>query len=226
MKTAAGGTFFTFWALLCLSCFSAGASDTDGAAAPKAEKAAKEHEELSRTREITEGSFRSVTIGESKDQVLADLREMGVARIKPGLGEQVPVKRAEDLSKLRDAEGVIIGAGDVTIAFDGNDVQRVTVAPIFPEWNALLHGVRTRQEAFRAVSRILEQSKNVEVRALAVDAGNVWLNRMTPESQALLHKYDHWSIAHDAEGGYVHMDLNFAEGTLRRISVSESPAAL
>ena len=61
------------------------------------------------------------------------------------------------------------------------DVQRVTVAPIFPEWNALLHGARTRQEVFRA---------------------------------------------HDEEDGYVHMNLEFTGGTLRRISVLEAPAAL
>jgi len=54
----------------------------------------------------------------------------------------------------------------------------------------------------------------------------VWIQRMTPESQAVLDKYDHWSIAHDAEDGYVHMDLDFAQGVLRKISVLEAPAAL
>lgn len=227
MKIATGWTLFILWALLCLGCSPVGASDAQGPTTSNGETTAeKELEGLAKTSEITEGSFRSLTIGESKDQVLAALRKMGASRIKPGLGEQAPVKRAEDLSKLQDAEGLIIGAGDVTIAFDGNDVERVTVAPIFPEWNALLHGVRTRQEAFRAVAQILEQSKDVEVRALAVGADNVWINRMTPESRALLDKYDHWSVAHDAEGGYVHMDLDFARGALRRISVLESPAAL
>ena len=167
-----------------------------------------------------------LTIGESKKQALAGLREMGVSRVMPGLGEQVAVTKAEELSELQDAEGVIIGAGDVTIAFDGNDVQRVTVAPIFPAWNALLHGIRTRQEAFRALAQILDQSKGVEVRALALDADSVYIQRITPEGQALLDKYNHWSVSHDAEDGYVHMDLDFVEGALRRISVLESPAAL
>ena len=99
MKTAAARTFFTLWAMLCLGCSPVGASDVDGPAASKGEGLAK-------TREITEGSFRSLTIGESKDQVLAALRKMGATRIRPGLGEQVAVKRAEDLSKLQDAEGI------------------------------------------------------------------------------------------------------------------------
>lgn len=226
MEAATGWSFFTLWVLLCLGCSPGGASHANGPIASKGEEAPKEIEELEKTKEITEGSFRSLAIGESKDQVLVALRKMGATRIKPGLGEQVAVKSAEDLSKLRDAEGIIIGAGVVTITFDGNVVQRITVAPRFREWNTLLHGARTRQEAFRALTQILEQSKDVEVRALAVDADNVWINRMTPESQALLDKYDHWSIAHDAEDGYLHMALDFTQGSLHRISVLESPAAL
>ena len=217
MNTATARTFFTLCTLLWLGCSPAGASD---------DPAASKGEELAKTREIIEGSFGSLTIGESKDQVLNALRKMGATRVVPGLGDQVAVKRAEDLSKLQDAQGVIVGAGDVTITFDGDDVQRIAVAPVFPEWNTLLHGVRTRQEAFRALAQIVEESKGVEVRALAVDADNVWINRMTPESQALLDKYDHWSIAHDANDGYVHMDLDFTHGTLRRILVLESPASL
>jgi len=219
-------TFLLWGAVLCIGCSPVGASNGSEPAASDEAAAAKELEALTKSMEVTEGSFRSLTIGESKEQTLAGLHEMGVARIQPGLGERVAVTKAEDLSKLQDAEGIIIGAGDVTIAFDGNDVQRVTVAPVYPKWNALLHGIRTRQDAFRALAEILNQSKDVEVRALAVDADSVWIQRMTPESQAVLDKYDHWSIAHDAEDGYVHMDLDFAQGVLRKISVLEAPAAL
>lgn len=226
METATARTFFTLWALLCLGCSSVGSSDANEPAVSKGEEAAMELEKLATTKVITEGSFRVLTIGDSKNQVLVALRKMGATRIDVGLGEQMAVKRAEDLSKLREAEGIIIGAGDVTITFDGNDVRRITVAPVFQEWNTLLHGVRTRQEAFRVLAQILDQSKDVEIRALAVDADQVWINFITPESQALLDKYDHWSIAHDAEDRFLHMDLDFAHGTLRRISALESPAAL
>lgn len=227
MRIASAWTLFTLWALIYLSCSPVGASDAQRSATSNGETTPeKELEGLVKTREITDGSFRLLTIGESKDEVLVDLRKMGVARIKPGLGEQVAATTAEDLLKLQNAEGLIIGAGDVTITFDGNDVQRVAVAPVFPEWNALLHGVRTKKEAFRAVAQILERSKGVEVRALAVDADDVWINRMTPEGQALLDKYDHWSVAYDAEDGYVHMDLDFAQGALCKIWVLESPTAL
>jgi hypothetical protein len=218
---------FLLWgAVLCMGCSPVGASNGGEPAAHDEAAAAKELEALTKSMEVTEGSFRLLTIGESKKQALAGLREMGVSRVMPGLGEQVAVTKAEDLSELQDAEGVIIGAGDVTIAFDGNDVQRVTVAPIFPAWNALLHGIRTRQEAFRALAQILNQSKDVEVRALAVDADSVYVPRITPEGQALLDKYNHWSVSHDAKDGYVYMDMEFAQGVLRRISVLESPAAL
>jgi hypothetical protein len=218
---------FLFWvAVLCIGCSPVGASDGREPSAQDEAVAAKEFESLTKSMEVTEGSFRSLTIGESKDQALAGLREMGVARVRPGLGEQIAVKKAEDLSKLQDAEGVIIGAGDVTIAFDGNDVQRVTVAPVYPKWNALLHGIRTRQEAFGALAQILNQSKGVEVRELAVDADHVSIQRLTPEGEALLSKYNHWSVAHDAKDGYIHMDLKFAQGVLRRVSVLEAPAAL
>lgn len=226
MATATARTFFTLWVLLCLGCSSVGSSDPNEPAVSKREEAAMEPEKLATTKEITEGTFRALTIGDSKNQVLVALRKMGATRIEIGLGEQVAVTRAEDLSKLREAGGIIIGAGDVTIIFDGNDVRRITVAPVFPEWNTLLHGVRTRQETFRVLAQILEQSKDVEMRALPVDADHVWIDFITPESQALLDKYDHWSIAHDAEDMFLHMDLDFTHGSLRRISVLESPAAL
>ena len=218
--------FFLGVAVFCIGCSPVGASDGRKPSTQDEAEAAKEFEALTKSMEVTEGSFRSLTIGESKEQALAGLRKMGVAGVRPGLGEQVAVKKAEDLSKLQNAEGVIIGAGDVTIAFDGDDVQRVTVAPVYPKWNALLHGTRTRQEAFRALAQILSQSKGVEVRALAVDVGHVSIQHVTPEGEALLGKYNHWSIAHVAKDGYVHMDLEFTQGVLRRVSVLEAPAAL
>ena len=183
-------------------------------------------EALETTTELTEGSFRSLTIGESKDQTLAGLRQMGASRIMPDLGEQAPVETPGDLSKLQDAEGIIIGAGSVTIVFDGDNVQQVKVARIYPEWKALLQGVGTRQEAFSALAQILEQSKGVDIRALAVDADHVWIDHIKPESQALLDKYDRWSLSHEDEHGYVYMDLDFAEGRLRRILAVESPTGL
>ncbi len=192
----------------------------------EAEDLAKMMEAIEKTTDLTEGSFRSLTIGESKDQTLADLRQMGASRIMPDLGEQAPVETPGDLSKLQDAEGIIIGAGGVTIVFDGDNVQQVKVARIYPEWKALLQGVRTRQEAFRALAQILERWEGVDIRALAVDADHVWIDHMTPESQALLYKYDRWSIAHEDEDGYVHLDLDFAEGRLRRILAVESPTGL
>lgn len=223
-----GRSLLVVWsAVLCMGCSPVGVSDAGETSASQDENTrAKELEHLAKTQEVTEGSFRALTIGESKDQALAGLRKMGVTRVKPGLGERVVVKKAEDLPKLHDAEGIIVGAGDVTIAFDGNDVQRVTVAPIFPEWKALLHGVRTRQEAFRALSTIVGDAKDVSVRALAVDADNVWLEQMSPEGRALLEKYDLWKIAHDADDGYVHMNLEFAQGRLRKIAVLAAPSAL
>ncbi len=183
-------------------------------------------EALETTTELTEGSFRSLTIGESKGQVLAGLRQMGASEVRPGLGDQPWVETADDLSRLKGAEGIIIGAGDVTIVFDGDDVQQVNVAPIFPEWKALLQGVRTRQDAFHALAQILERWECVDIRALAVDAKSVGINHMTPERQALLDKYDRWSIPHEDEHGYVYMDLDFEEGRLRRILAVESPTGL
>lgn len=203
---------------LCMGCSLESAADAGGTfhGVPNVK-------ELEEFKEITEGSFRALTIGESKDQVLAHLLEMGMRTVSPDLPRRVVVTKADDLSKLRLAEGIIIGAGDVTIAFDGNDVKSILVAPIFPEWNALLRGVKTRQEAFRALAQILQKSKGVEVRALAVDARDVWIHRLKPADRALLDKYDLWGISHDSQDGYIHMDLEFLQGALRRISVLESP---
>ncbi len=220
--------------LLCFACSPMNSAVAEEANAPshavasdkEAEEFGRMMEALEKTTELTEGSFRSLTIGDTKDQVLAGLRQMGATRVSPGLGEQPWVKTADDLSRLQDAEGIIIGAGDVTIVFDGDDVQRVLVARIFPEWKALLQGVRTRQEAFRALAQILERWEGVDIRALAVDAKQVGINHMTPERQALLDKYDRWSFSHEDEYGYVYMDLDFAEGRLRRILAVESPTGL
>ena len=222
-----GWRLLLLWSVVfCVGCSPIDASNREGPVTPDEAAMMKEFEGLVKKKGIVEGSYRSLRIGASKDQALASLREIGVASIEPGLGEQVAVKKPEDLSKLQDAEGIIIGAGEVTIAFDGNDVVRVTVAPIFPEWNTLLHGVRTKQEAFRALTQILEESKDVEIRALAVDAENVSIRHMTPKGRVLLEKYNHWEIAHDTEDGYIHMNLEFAHGALRKISVLEAPSAL
>ncbi len=220
--------------LLCFACSSVDSAIAEQARSPSDRRASdKEAEEFGRmmealetTTELTDGSFRSLTIGESKGQVLAGLRQMGATRVMPGMGEQPWVKTVDDLSRLQGAEGIIIGAGDVTIVFDGDDVQQVNVAPIFPEWKALLQGVRTRQEAFRALAQMLERWEGVDIRALAVDAKSIGINHMTPERQALLDKYDRWSLSHEDEHGYVYMDLDFAEGRLRRILAVESPTGL
>ena len=95
-------------------------------------------------REVTEGSFRGLSIGHSKGQSLTDLRAMGVQFVQPDLRDEIRVTRSAELAKLRTAPGLIVGAGDVVISFDDDEVVRVVVAPIFPEWRAMLEPTRDR----------------------------------------------------------------------------------
>lgn len=234
-KVGVWGTSFLCGAALCIGNLLNGASAAEQRVASQSdesraerelERLTKEIEALEKRWTITQGSYRTLTIGESKEQVLSGLREIGVRSVRPNLAEQTRVTTPEDLPALKDAQGVIIGPGSVTISFIGDEVQRVRVAPIYPEWQELLRGITTRREAFEALAQILESSKGVTVRAHAPDAKQVGILPLTLEGKALLDKYDHWRVPHDVNDGYIHLTLEFSEGVLRSIAVLESPSAL
>lgn len=186
----------------------------------------EELEKLSHRQEITEGGFRDVRIGRAKDQVIEDLLTFGAAGVTPGPKDVVEATRPVDLARLRDAEGLVAASGAVTIEFDGDEVQRVMIAPTLPKWQSALHGVRTRSEVFHALEQLLGGAAALPVRRFAPDAHYVSLQKLTPQNHELLEKYDLWEISHDGALGYSHLDLEFERGSLVKIFVLESPSAL
>lgn len=213
-------------ALLSTASQLAAAGGDGGGKSPEDAIGVEKLEKLSHRQEITEGGFRDVRIGHTKDQVVKDLLAFGAAGVRPGPKDVVEATRPEDLARLRDAEGLVAASGAVTIEFDGNDVQRVMVAPTLPKWQAALHGARTRSEVFHALEQLLGGPAALPVRRFAPDAQYVSLQKLTPQNHALLEKYDLWQVSHDGAEGYSHLDLEFERGSLVKISVLESPSAL
>ncbi len=174
-------------------------------------------------KEVTEGSFRGLSIGHSKDQSLTDLRTMGVQFVRPDLRDEIRVTRSADLEKLHAAPGLIVGAGTVVISFDDDEVVRVAVAPIFPEWQAMLEPAHNRDQVFIALGKILDGYKNVVVRNHAPDAEHVRVAKPSRTGEKLLSKYNLWKVSHDDDEGQWSLRLVFDRDRLTKIAVWHSP---
>lgn len=176
-----------------------------------------------RTREevIFEGGFEGIEIGSSKDRVLADLKSMGITHVYPDLRDRIVVTRAEDLDRLRSEDGIIVGAGSVVAEFQGDEVERLLVAPILLKWTSLLSGAKTRSQVFDGLREILERFDGVAVRNIAPDARYVRLEDPGPEETELLSRFNLWQVS-DRDGNW-HLRLEFEAGLLNRISVRYSP---
>jgi len=185
----------------------------------------EELSKLERRQEITEGGFREVEIGQTKDQVIKALLALGAHRVVPDLTDVGEITQPEDLATLRDAEGLIVGSGAVVIEFDGDEVQRLWIVPTRTKWQAALHGARTRSEVFLALAQLLAGPDAHPVRRFAADARSIYISKLTPQGHAILEKYDLWRVSHvEADGGYLHLTLEFERGLLVKISVYETPA--
>lgn len=174
-------------------------------------------------REIAEGTFRGLHIGHSKEQSLADLRTMGVQFIRPDLLEEIRVTCSEDLEKLRSSEGLILGTGEVAVSFDGDEVVRVAVAPIYPEWQAMLDPARNRDQVFAVLGKILDENADVVVRSHAPDAEHVRVAKPSRTGENLLNKYNLWKVSHQDDDGHWGFRLEFDQDRLMKIGVWHSP---
>ena len=217
-----GKTTASFAAMVLVASFPVVCS-ANGPDGPEYEAAMKRLESQIREEEITEGSFKELAVGHAKDRVLGDLRSMGVRFILPDLRDRVEVTRAEDMEKLRSAEGLIVGSGDVVVAFEDDEVVRVAVARIFPKWKEILEGARTRDQVFDGLRRILAENPDAVVRSLAPDAHHVPIGGGDREGAKLLSKYDLWEVSFDDNEGHWTLRLEFERDRLRKIAVWHSP---
>lgn len=195
----------------------------DGSEEQEYESAMKELEKGITRQEITEGSFRQISVGHEKKKVVSELRSMDVRFVMPDLLVPIEVTRAAELNRLASAEGLIVGSGDVVVSFAGDEVERVLIAPIFSEWKPLLQNALTRAAVFEGLAQILDRHPDVIVRSLAPDARHVNLEALTPQDMWLLNKYDLWEASHDDREGYWIFRLEFKHSRLQKITVQHSP---
>jgi hypothetical protein len=179
-----------------------------------------------RKHAVTEGKFREIRIGDSKEEVIQALVSMEFTPVMPSLKNVLEANRPEDIARLGNAEALIADAGAVRIVFDGDHVEKVYVAPVWPEWQAALQGCHNRKEVFQALQKLLAGPRALPIRSTGSDERWVGLRHLTQENRALLEKYDRWSVSHDETGGYLHVVLEFDVGRLVRIVVSESSGPL
>ena len=169
--------------------------------------------------EVTEGQFRGLSIGHSKDQTLADILAMGVQFVRPDFRDRIQVTDSGGLEKLRAAPGLIVGAGDVVVSFDDDKVASVLVAPIFPKWRALLAPAQNRDQVFSALGKILDENPEVVIRNHAPDAEHVLVSNPSGTGRKLLRKYNLWKVSHQDNDGYWGLRLTFDQDRLAKISV-------
>jgi len=187
------------------------------------EAAMRRLEALIEESEVTEGSVLGLSIGRSKDETLEDLCGMGVQYVDPGLRNEILVTSASDLEKLREAEGLIVDAGQVVVSFEGDEVVQVQVAPIFPRWKVMLEAAATRGQVLEAVGRILDENPELSVRNHAPDADHVRVDAPGRTGEKLLRKYDSWRVGYENDEGYWSLRLVFDKNRLEKIAVWYSP---
>jgi hypothetical protein len=176
-----------------------------------------------RAEEITKGTFRKLTVGDSKDQVLRQLDAMGVEFVYPDLANRAEVGNSEDLGALRSADGIIVGAGSVVVEFEDDEVVRVLVAPIHPRWKDLLESAQTRDQVFEALRTMLDENGGLTVRSLAPDADYVKVRAPGRTGSRLLGRYDEWKASFSDSEGYWSLKMHFSEDRLSKIEVWHSP---
>jgi hypothetical protein len=214
---ALGGTVAMSLLLIAAGCNANSAEDQEY------EAAMRRLESQVQEKEITEGRFQRLAIGHSKDESLAELRSMGVQFVRPDLRDEIQVTRSADLEKLRSAPGLIVGAGDVVVSFEDDEVVRIAVAPIFPEWKAMLDPAQSRDQVFEALRKILDEDPDVVVRSHAPDAEHVRVEEPSKAGQKLLGKYDLWKVSYSDDEGQWSLRLQFDQGRLKKIAVWHSP---
>ena len=176
---------------------------------------------------ITRGAFWGMQIGDSKPAVIERAQRLGVKQIRPEAVQQMRATTPKELSRLREADAVILFPGDARVTFSGDQVHDRQVLPSMkPVWKARLESATTREEVFAVFAEILERDKRTEVGTYVPAARWIKPAALAESDRQLLEMHDAWGIAHDNTEGFWNVRLEFSAGRLTKVDVWHSPTEI
>lgn len=215
-------TFFVVLATSASSCHA-----TEGDMDPETYRELRKIEQGITRQTIAQGAFWGMQIGDPKSTVIQQLQRLGIEQIRPDILQQIRARSPKDLSRLRDADAVILFPGDAKVTFSGNQVRYREVLPSMkPAWKARLEAATTRGEVFIVLAEILEQDRRAEVGNYAPAARWIKSVALSDSDLQLLKSHDAWEFGHDNAEGFWNVRLEFASGQLAEINVQHSPVEL
>lgn len=164
--------------------------------------------------------------GGSKQGALATLHQLGVAMLALDVHPEVQVTSQRDFELLQDAEGVIVGAGELRAGFRDEALDYLQIAPIHSEWQRYFEGAESRATVIAGLQRLFLSEPGLQIRSVAIRNTHVSIVAPGEREQTLLEHYDQWSGTYTDSKGYWHLTLNFEKGRLSEVTRRWFPGPL
>ncbi len=141
-----------------------------------------------------------------------------VVRLWLDVHPSVQVTRSRDFELLQNAEGVIVGAGDLRAGFRGERLDYLQIAPIHDEWRQYFQGADSRAAVLAGLQRLFLSEPGLQIRSVAIRNTHVSIGELGEPERQLLERYDQWSGTYTDSAGYWHLTLNFEAGRLSEMT--------
>lgn len=171
-------------------------------------------------------SDTSFEYGGNTQSALATLRELGVQTLALDVHPGVQVTSPRDFELLQNAEGAIVGAGDLRAGFRGEALDYLQIAPIHDDWQRYFEGADSRSAVLAGLQRLFLSEPGLQVRSVAVRNIHVNLTELGEHERTLLEHYGQWRGTYTDSKGYWHLTLNFEAGRLSEVTRRWLPAPL
>lgn len=179
------------------------------------------------SQSITDGDFRDIRIGSTKQQVINRLKALEIDFVRPVVRNRIIVTRAKDLHRLKQAEGIIWFPGYVRIDFAGDDVTAREIDPqLDRELQDELRNAKNRDQVLIVFSKILDKNSRAEVGNYIPNSHWVRINEMPPTDMVLLEGTDTWEFGYSNVEGYWNIRTEFSASRLSKIDIQHSTVEL
>ncbi len=173
---------------------------------------------------VSEGSFRGLTIGSTKDSTLQDIRKLGTLKVTPIPFDQFVVSYAnvEDLGKITQVPGIRVSDYHhfFTDIFFADEKVSLIRSSANPESDVWFQNGQTRYEVKKRLTQLLVEKRDLRVTPIISrdGAGAVDIHILNHEVLSELATYDAWhfEINNEKPAGAM-VDVYFSNDRLIRI---------
>lgn len=174
---------------------------------------------------IESGSFKHLLIGSSKEATVRSCLAHGEEIAAPLPRVDLVVRVGGDFGELRGSESIILGFGDVHVAFDNDHVSSVWTSPSLASVRSQLRSGMSFDEVVSVLPSVMT-SIGVDTARNGVRMEPIDLRDALLDPNHRFWKYDRWSTSWIDSDGYFKLDLSFNEGVLTTIDVFHSSGLL